>query len=77
MAARPDRTSVLAGFAGPVAVVVGEEDQVTPVAEAEHMVAAAPTAQLVQVTGAGHMSAVEDPAAVADALADLLARAAV
>jgi pimeloyl-ACP methyl ester carboxylesterase len=75
MAARPDRTHVLEGFAGPVAVVVGEEDALTPAAEAEHMAAAAPAAQLVQVTGAGHMSAVEDPAAVADALADLLARA--
>jgi len=76
MAARPDRTHVLEGFAGPVAVVIGEEDGITPAAEAEHMVAAAPSAQLVQVAGAGHMSAVEDAAAVADALADLLARAA-
>lgn len=75
MAARPDRTAVIESFAGPVAVVVGEEDVVAPVAEAEHMTAAAQDAQLVQVTGAGHMSAIEDPAAVADALADLLARA--
>ncbi len=75
MAARPDRTQVLADFSGPVAVVVGEEDGVTPVTEAEHMAAATPTAQLVQVPGAGHLSALEDPAAVADALADLLARA--
>lgn len=75
MASRPDRTHVLESFGGPVAIVVGEEDQVTPVAEAEHMASAAPHAQLVQVQGAGHMSAVEDPAAVADALADLLARA--
>ncbi|WP_426309212.1 alpha/beta fold hydrolase [Cellulosimicrobium sp. E-16] len=76
MAARPDRTHVLEGFAGPVAVVVGEEDALTPAAEAEHMADAAPAAQLVLVPGAGHMSAIEDPAAVADALADLLARAA-
>lgn len=75
MAARPDRTDVLAGFPGPVAVVVGEEDTVTPVAEAEHMAAAASHAQLVVVPAAGHMSAVEEPAAVADALGDLLARA--
>jgi pimeloyl-ACP methyl ester carboxylesterase len=75
MAARPDRTHVIAAFAGPVAVVVGEEDAVIPVSEAEHMASATPTAQLVQVPAAGHMSAIEEPAAVADALADLLARA--
>ncbi|MCB7138037.1 alpha/beta fold hydrolase [Cellulosimicrobium marinum] len=75
MAARPDRTGVLDTFGGPVAVVVGEEDQVTPVAEAEHMASAARDAQLVQVPKVGHMSAVEEPAAVADSLADLLARA--
>ncbi|MBD5786268.1 alpha/beta fold hydrolase [Cellulosimicrobium terreum] len=75
MAARPDRTHVLQAFDGPVAVVVGEEDRVTPASEAEHMAAAAPQAQLVQVAGAGHLSAIEDPAAVADALADLYARA--
>ena len=39
MAARPDRTDVLRAFDGPVVVVVGDEDTVTPVAAAEHMVA--------------------------------------
>ncbi|WP_265521923.1 alpha/beta fold hydrolase [Oerskovia flava] len=70
MAARPDRTAVLTGFTGPVAVVVGEEDALTPPAEAEHMAAAAGTV-VVQVPGSGHMSAIEAPADVAAALADL------
>lgn len=71
MAARPDRTEVLARFAGPVAIVVGDEDVVTPVEAAEHMVAAARGATFVVVPDAGHMSAVEEPAVVAGALADL------
>jgi len=75
MAARPDRTDVLRSFGGPVQVVVGDEDTVTPVEGAEHMVAAAQDAQLVVVARSGHMSALEDPAAVAAALGDLAQRA--
>ena len=75
MAARPDRTRVLHAFAGPVTVVVGDEDTLTPAAEAEHMAAAAADAHLVVVPHAGHMSAVEQPGAVAAALADLAQRA--
>ncbi|WP_456786918.1 alpha/beta fold hydrolase [Cellulomonas sp. P5_C5] len=73
MAARPDRSDVLRGFRGPVAVVVGDEDTVTPVEAAEHLVATAVGARLVVVPQAGHLSAVEQPAAVAAALADLAA----
>jgi pimeloyl-ACP methyl ester carboxylesterase len=75
MAARPDRTEVLRAFGGPVAVVVGDEDIPTPVAQAEAMAAAAGGAPLVVVRGAGHLTALEDPAAVAAALADLVQRA--
>ena len=39
MAARPDRSDVLRAFDGPVVVVVGDEDTVTPVEAAEHLVA--------------------------------------
>ena len=72
MAARPDRTDVLRGFAGPVRVVVGDEDTVTPVAAAEHLVSAAQDARLVVVPRAGHLTAIEDPAAVAEVLSELL-----
>ncbi len=75
MAARPDRTEVLRGYAGAVLVLVGDEDTVTPVEGAEHMAAAVPQAALVVVPHAGHMSAVEQPAAVADALGELAQRA--
>ncbi|GEL99381.1 alpha/beta fold hydrolase [Cellulomonas terrae] len=73
MAARPDRSEVLRAFRGPVTVVVGDEDTVTPVEAAEHLVATADGARLVVVPQAGHLSAVEQPAAVAAALADLAA----
>ncbi|HWJ83938.1 MAG TPA: alpha/beta hydrolase [Cellulomonas sp.] len=75
MAERPDRTDVLRAFTGPVTVVVGDEDTLTPVEAAQHMAAAAADAQLVVVPHAGHMAAAEQPAAVAAALADLAQRA--
>ncbi len=74
MAARPDRTTVLAACRVPAVVVVGEQDRITPVAAAEHMVDVLPDATLVVVPGAGHLTSVEDPDAVAGALADLLRR---
>lgn len=76
MAARPDRTDVLRSFTNPVAVVVGAEDQVTPLDDAHHMVDAAPDATLTVVPNAAHLSPVEEPAAVAEALAGLHRRAA-
>ena len=71
MAARPDRSEVLSAYRGPVLVVVGDEDTVTPVEAAEHLVATAAEARLVVIPHAGHLSAVEQPAAVAAAIADL------
>ncbi|WP_369369547.1 alpha/beta fold hydrolase [Promicromonospora sp. Populi] len=76
MAARPDRTAVLERFDAPVAVVVGTEDVITPLADAEHMVraAGAPSvfsagdSALTLVPAAGHLSVVEEPQAVAAAL---------
>lgn len=75
MAARPDRTALLHAYRGPVVVVVGDEDGVTPVAQAEQMAKTAPGASLVVVRNAGHLSAVEDPETVAGALAELARRA--
>ena len=74
MAARPDRSDVLAAFDGPVVVVVGEDDAVTPLAAAQNMTGTARDAELVTIPGAGHLSAVEAPGAVAEALDELLRR---
>lgn len=74
MAARPDRSAVLAGFPAPALVLVGEEDGPTPPAEAERMARALGVAAVV-VPDAGHLTAVETPGPVARALGDLVARA--
>lgn len=74
MAARPDRTEPLAAFDGPALVLVGAEDAVTTVADAEHMSVALRDARLVVVPHAGHLSAVETPAVVADELEALARR---
>jgi pimeloyl-ACP methyl ester carboxylesterase len=71
MASRPDRTAVLEQFTGPIAIVVGDEDTITPISDAQHMADHAPCGVLTVVAGAGHLSALEAPAEVAAALADL------
>jgi pimeloyl-ACP methyl ester carboxylesterase len=70
MKQRPDRTTVLAGIDVPVGVIVGEHDVLTPLADADHMAAAAGAA-LTVVPDAGHMSPMEQPRAVAAALRSL------
>ncbi|WP_146905050.1 alpha/beta fold hydrolase [Cellulomonas aerilata] len=74
MGARPDRTRVLAGFRAPAVVVVGDQDRITPVPTAEHMMDVLPDAELVVVPGAGHLAVIEDPGTVAGALQRLLER---
>ncbi len=74
MAARPDRSAVLRRFTGPSLVLVGDEDSVTPVETARAMHDDLVGSTLVVVLQAGHMTAVENPQPVADALADLAAR---
>jgi pimeloyl-ACP methyl ester carboxylesterase len=61
MAARPDSFETLGAVSVPALVVVGEEDGLAPVAEAEAMTAAMPGARLEVLAGAGHLSAVEVP----------------
>ncbi|GMA25240.1 alpha/beta hydrolase [Luteimicrobium album] len=78
MAARPDRTAVLEAYEGPVTVVVGTEDELTPVEDAEHTLehtSAASDAALVLAPEAGHLAPLEAPAHVAGALERLHRRA--
>ena len=58
---RPDSSDALASFSGPVCVVVGLEDALTPPAEAAAMAALVPAAALVLIPGAGHLSNLEAP----------------
>ncbi len=73
MAVRPDSLPDLASLAVPALVVWGVEDALSPRAEQDLMVDAMRDARLVVVTESGHLSTVEAPDAVADALVTFLA----
>ncbi len=61
MAERTDSTSVLAGVTCPVLVVVGEEDTLTPLAEAEAMSKVIPRSEMAALKRVGHLANLEDP----------------
>ncbi len=72
MASRPDSFETLRAAGVPALVVVGAEDALTSIAEAEAMVEALPDAKLVVVPAAGHLSAVEAPEEFTAAVRDFL-----
>ncbi|MCA0418251.1 MAG: alpha/beta hydrolase [Proteobacteria bacterium] len=62
---RPDSRPVLAGLSIPVLVLVGAEDEITPVAEARDIAGlVGARAQLAIVPDCGHLSTLEAPEAV-------------
>jgi len=73
MAARPDSLPDLASLAVPALVVWGVEDGMSPRPEQDLMVEAMRDARLVVITESGHLSTVEAPEQVADALVTFLA----
>jgi pimeloyl-ACP methyl ester carboxylesterase len=68
LAARPDSMDVLAGADIPALVVVGEEDGLTPLDAAHAMVDVLPEPELVVLPGAGHLTPLEAPAPLAEAI---------
>ncbi|HYI09814.1 MAG TPA: alpha/beta fold hydrolase [Thermoanaerobaculia bacterium] len=72
MAERPDSSSLLPGIAVPTLVIVGEEDSITPPADAERMAAAIPKARLVKVAGAAHLANYEQAEEVNKAVAGFM-----
>jgi 3-oxoadipate enol-lactonase len=63
MAARPDSSSLLPTISVPTVVIVGENDTITPPADAERMAKAIPNARLVRIPDAAHLSNYEQPEA--------------
>lgn len=68
IAARPDSRPTLAAIRCPTLVLVGAEDQLTPPPLAEEIAQGIPGARLAVIPGAGHLSTLEAPEAVNDAL---------
>jgi 3-oxoadipate enol-lactonase len=71
---RPDSTSTLARIAVPTLVVVGEEDVLTPQADAQFLAGGIAGSELVVLPQAGHLSNLETPEAFSAALAQFLSR---
>ena len=69
---RPDRSDEVRALRCPTLVVVGSDDALTPPAEAAALRATIPGAQLAELTGAGHLSGLEAPAAFSAAVAAFL-----
>ncbi|MEJ5945342.1 alpha/beta hydrolase [Pseudokineococcus basanitobsidens] len=73
LADRRDTTGALRDFPGPVLLLFGEDDAATPPhRRARELHADRPDADLVVVPGSGHLTALEAPHAVADALLRLV-----
>ena len=69
---RPDSRPLLASIHCPTLVLVGEADQLTPPDRAHEMASGIAGARLVTVPGCGHLSTLEAPEAVNQALLALL-----
>jgi pimeloyl-ACP methyl ester carboxylesterase len=65
---RPDFTEDLPSIAVPTLVIVGEHDAITPPAGAEAMSRAIRNSTYVLIRGSGHMSPMEQPQQITDAL---------
>jgi len=76
MADRPDSRPDLPTIDVPTAVVVGEEDEITPLEMSQTMVDQIPGATLSIIPGAGHISNLEAPTAFEAALRAWLRRTA-
>ncbi len=61
---RPDARAVLPGIHCPTLVLCGKQDAWSPVTQHEEIAAAIPQSKLIIVDDCGHMSPVEQPAAV-------------
>ena len=73
MALRRDQSDMLGGIAVPTLIVVGDQDAITPSADAETMNAAISNSTLVIIEGASHLSNLDKPDNFNRALIDFLA----
>jgi pimeloyl-ACP methyl ester carboxylesterase len=69
---RPDARPLLATITVPTLVVVGRQDEWSPVGQHERLASAVPGARLEVVENSGHMVTVEQPEVVSSLLVDWL-----
>jgi len=69
---RPDYTSSLASIPVPTLILVGEADAITPPAMSEAMKQSIPRSTLLVIRGAGHLSSMEQPDQVSQAMRQYL-----
>jgi pimeloyl-ACP methyl ester carboxylesterase len=74
VSARGDLRKVLPNVAIPTAVIVGQEDQMTPVALSREIHALTPGSTFHMIPNCGHLPPIEKPRILADLLKELLAR---
>lgn len=72
MADRPDSRPDLAAYGGPSLVACGDEDRITPRADAAEMAGLLRNSRLETISGSGHLSAVERPEDVTRVIADFI-----
>jgi pimeloyl-ACP methyl ester carboxylesterase len=73
MAARPDMTSLLPTISVPTLLVAGAEDALTPAKEMQQIADAIPKGEFKEIPDSGHMSTMENPAAVNEAMSKFIA----
>lgn len=71
---RPDSTPLLGEIRVPVLVIAGDDDQITPAAGMEEMARAIGGARFAPIRNAGHLTPLEQPAAVNAELESFLAK---
>lgn len=74
MSRRPDVTDQLPQIDRPALVIVGAEDAISTPAEMEQIASALPLAELVTIETTGHMTTLENPAGVNEALLGFVKR---
>jgi pimeloyl-ACP methyl ester carboxylesterase len=72
MAVRPDSFGVLEEVGVPVLVIVGTEDLLSPPSEALAMAEAAQRATLIEIPQVGHLTPLENPEVVGEAMVNWL-----
>ncbi len=72
MAARPDSSELLSQISCPTLIIIGEEDQATPMVDSQFMADRIPDNTLAVIPKAGHLSNLEHPQLFNEALASFL-----